>query len=313
MNRHMHRFFSLLLAGAVVCCALFSGRLSHALLAGDVNGDGAVTAMDARLTLRAAVFLDIIDYGTAAFSAADLDGDMLITSSDARGVLRMAVGMDPNRNAAYTGGSVTEPEKTTSGTPTDGVLYQPGRYMNTTDSSLNLRADPSTASRVLGSISMLEIVSVSEVRENNAGSAETRWWGKVSKNGVTGWCALYYMTPWSLRNHTFTSAETTALWNSLLGVWSCYDPAQELQFFLQGGQHHVFCEFDDGSVSFNAVRSGDVKGDPHGLAAVSLTSAGGVAMTLFLDLTEVRNDRLVWSVSSTAFSGGWYEAEFARE
>ena len=63
---------------------------------GDANGDGSVTAEDARLTLRAAVRLDSpSDYARLAM---DVDSDGSITAGDAREILRTAVGLtDKNR------------------------------------------------------------------------------------------------------------------------------------------------------------------------------------------------------------------------
>ncbi len=56
---------------------------------GDVNGDGEVTASDARLALRAAVKLE---NPTGCFRrAADMDGDGAVTAYDARSALRTAL------------------------------------------------------------------------------------------------------------------------------------------------------------------------------------------------------------------------------
>ena len=59
---------------------------------GDVDGDAAISANDARNTLRTAVGLDSLD-GWAE-DAADVDGGSNIDSSDARDILRAAVGLD---------------------------------------------------------------------------------------------------------------------------------------------------------------------------------------------------------------------------
>ena len=63
------------------------------VLPGDINDDGAVTAADARLALRAAVDLETFAPGSYEFIAADVDKDGAITSADARLILRMAVDM----------------------------------------------------------------------------------------------------------------------------------------------------------------------------------------------------------------------------
>lgn len=62
------------------------------IMLGDVDGDGKVTAADARLVLRAAVGLEILTGD--ALKAADINKDGKITAADARLVLRKAVGLD---------------------------------------------------------------------------------------------------------------------------------------------------------------------------------------------------------------------------
>ena len=59
---------------------------------GDVNGDGKITAADARLALRIAAQLE--NPTPEQFYAADLTGDGKITASDARKILRISAGLD---------------------------------------------------------------------------------------------------------------------------------------------------------------------------------------------------------------------------
>lgn len=59
------------------------------VIRGDVDGDGKVTALDARLILRAAVGLEEIDS-----EKGDIDGDGKITSADSREALRTATGQE---------------------------------------------------------------------------------------------------------------------------------------------------------------------------------------------------------------------------
>lgn len=63
------------------------GEPVPAAVKGDVDGDGAVTAADARLALRMSVGL------TPPSAAADVDGDGFLTAGDARQILRMAVNL----------------------------------------------------------------------------------------------------------------------------------------------------------------------------------------------------------------------------
>ena len=66
---------------------------TYAPARGDVNGDGGVTAQDARLALRRAVGLEDFGPETDAWLAADATGDGKVTAADARAILRMAVGL----------------------------------------------------------------------------------------------------------------------------------------------------------------------------------------------------------------------------
>ena len=59
------------------------------VLLGDVDGDGKITAADARLILRAAVGLEEV-----SLESGDVDGDGKITATDARKVLRDSVGLN---------------------------------------------------------------------------------------------------------------------------------------------------------------------------------------------------------------------------
>ena len=59
---------------------------------GDVNGDGKVTSADARLALRAALSLEMLNPRQAL--AADTDKNGIIRSSDARMILRVALKLD---------------------------------------------------------------------------------------------------------------------------------------------------------------------------------------------------------------------------
>lgn len=59
---------------------------------GDIDGDGKVTAADARIAMRAAVGLEKLN--DKQKEAADMDDDGKITAGDGRAVLRKSVGLD---------------------------------------------------------------------------------------------------------------------------------------------------------------------------------------------------------------------------
>ncbi len=74
--------------------------------------------------------------------------------------------------------------------------YPTGTYRNRASQRINIRAGHSTGYDIIGKIPVGGSVYVSEVYEDiYAVSENVRWWGKVSYNGVTGWAAMYYMTP----------------------------------------------------------------------------------------------------------------------
>ncbi len=65
---------------------------------GDVDGDGNISASDARLALRASVGLESYDESSSEYKACDVDGDNKVTASDARLILRASVGLeDPEK------------------------------------------------------------------------------------------------------------------------------------------------------------------------------------------------------------------------
>ncbi len=59
---------------------------------GDVNGDGDITAEDARLALRASASLEYLDEN--AYNAADTNFDGNLTAEDARMILRVSAGLE---------------------------------------------------------------------------------------------------------------------------------------------------------------------------------------------------------------------------
>lgn len=64
----------------------------HSYILGDVNGDGSITAADARIALRASANLTVLD--ERQILAADADGNGKITAVDARKILRVSAHLD---------------------------------------------------------------------------------------------------------------------------------------------------------------------------------------------------------------------------
>lgn len=76
------------------CSKYISGHKEIPMLMsyGDVNGDGMVTAADARLALRASVGLE--SFSETQIKIADIDGSGSVTAADARLILRASVGLE---------------------------------------------------------------------------------------------------------------------------------------------------------------------------------------------------------------------------
>ncbi len=99
------RIVSLLLS-IMMILTVIPAALSSASLQGDVNGDGKITAADARLTLRASVKLENLDANQ--IKAADVDGKAGLTAADARLILRASVGLENLHTHAYTKEEITK-------------------------------------------------------------------------------------------------------------------------------------------------------------------------------------------------------------
>ena len=82
---------SILLA-ALMLAAIFV-LPGGAAVKGDVDGNGAVQAADARLCLRQAVGLERYARGSSQYNACDYNGDGSVAAEDARLILRAAVGL----------------------------------------------------------------------------------------------------------------------------------------------------------------------------------------------------------------------------
>ncbi|MBR2413568.1 MAG: serine hydrolase [Clostridia bacterium] len=110
MKKRMLKQCAILLVFCLLCgsMSMVAGAIgiTNFFLLGDVNNDGAVTADDARLTLRYVVYLedddDIIrlcgeDYEFQFAMDANRDGKL--DSGDARMILRMSVGLEGNKSS----------------------------------------------------------------------------------------------------------------------------------------------------------------------------------------------------------------------
>ncbi|MBQ6420024.1 MAG: dockerin type I repeat-containing protein [Clostridia bacterium] len=94
MKKMICMFLALVLTAS---CALLPAGFAFAAgeaASGDVDGDGHVSAIDARLALRRSVGLETYAEGSREFLACDVDADGQVGADDARIILRRSVGLD---------------------------------------------------------------------------------------------------------------------------------------------------------------------------------------------------------------------------
>ena len=90
--KKFNKFARLAVSFAASCAALITAGIisSAAVVYGDVDGSGSVSAIDASLILRHIVGVETLNDN--ALQAADVDGNGVVSAVDASMVLRKAVG-----------------------------------------------------------------------------------------------------------------------------------------------------------------------------------------------------------------------------
>ncbi|MBR0537992.1 MAG: hypothetical protein IJK40_07570 [Clostridia bacterium] len=149
----------------VLLCVCLSACLilpSAAAAAGDVDGDGAITQLDARMALRRSVDLETFAPGSAQFTAADYDGDGTVTAIDARAILRLSYGLDPQ---------IKPPAQTVPEPPTEPPTEPPAPVY----------VMPSTAAEIL----RFYADAAARVKNGEAGYSKKSW-QTVGDLNITG-------------------------------------------------------------------------------------------------------------------------------
>ena len=115
MNFVKNKLISAILTLSLICSSAAVLSFSASAAPGDMNGDGKITASDARSILRIAASLDVATDEQRAM--ADVNGDGKVTASDARTVLRWAANLDPIPETPSKDESTTKtPDETTTET-----------------------------------------------------------------------------------------------------------------------------------------------------------------------------------------------------
>lgn len=107
----MKRILAIVLSFLLVF-GLLPAAFAAGVMAGDVSGDGEITAEDARLCLRQAVGLEQYEKGSREYLACDVTKDGEVTAEDARLILRAAVGLEALHTHEF---GAWEPEKDDTG------------------------------------------------------------------------------------------------------------------------------------------------------------------------------------------------------
>ena len=80
--------------GTGMTLTLSDGKKYTVVVLGDVDGDGGISAADARLALRASVGLEKYSEDLCYYKAANVEGNDKLSASDARLILRASVGLE---------------------------------------------------------------------------------------------------------------------------------------------------------------------------------------------------------------------------
>lgn len=131
MNKK-NRFIAFVLS-AILCLSIigatpmsaFSIDNSEGHLLGDVNSDGKVNSEDARLALRIAARLEMVESGSIEFFAADADLDGRINAEDARLILRVAAKLEEFQNKYIVTDTLPSAQIEPSETNTNPVSTEP--------------------------------------------------------------------------------------------------------------------------------------------------------------------------------------------
>ena len=185
-----------------------SSRRFTVVIFGDADGDGRITAADARLALRISVRLEDPLVWRDKAAHVIFDGRSAVTSADARMILRASVQLEDATafgraatpatptDATPTDATPTDAtpaeEPQTDATPTDAEPEIPtGDYICRWTGGVYLREDHAYGADPLKIIRNGETVTVTEIFTDRSGASPVVW-GKITYDGVTGWSMLKY-------------------------------------------------------------------------------------------------------------------------
>lgn len=139
------KIFSVLLALSVFA-ALALCASAETFLVGDANGDGKISAADARIVLRVSAKIETFNENQTA--VCDTNGDGKISASDARKILRMSAHIDPSLGEITLGNDEPTTAEPTTAQPTtaEPTTAQPTTAEPTTAEPAT--AEPTTAEPV---------------------------------------------------------------------------------------------------------------------------------------------------------------------
>ena len=138
-------------------------------------------------------------------------------------------------------------------------------YINFSGSRVNIRAEHNKDSQILGKVDTLAQLIVTVIYTDIGAQESLRQWGKTTVNGVTGWVALYYLTPMHIAETTNDAAALNRLWQQLEGYWNTGDKKQASEFVFDGGKPYFSFFYWYSEADFSAEVLAPFSGDVNGI------------------------------------------------
>ena len=195
--------------------------------------------------------------------------------------------------------------------------YLPGHYVHHTFGGITLYrtagSDGDDFTYVETPPGELARIEVTEVRINPRSEYDYDVWrGKTAVDGITGWVDLYEWTPTDLHGTTLRESEVNFVLEKLRGAWR-YTIGDQLIEFAEGenGRLWVTATGKDNAsgtdFSCEIIGPGAVYGDPGRLVRITLTTAQGYERELFVDLTLIAKNQIMWQFGDGEWTCAYYD------
>ena len=144
-------------------------------------------------------------------------------------------------------------------------------YINFNKERVNIRADHNTDAEIVGRVESFERITVTETYTDSTAKENLRYWGKITVDGITGWVALYYLTPLEIADTVNDAAALNALWTRLNGCWNTADRKQCASFLSEDGKKQFAFFYWYSEIDFTAEPKAPFTGDVNGIVKLDIT------------------------------------------